>query len=267
MATPFDSPDGTSSQSRQAYQPDATETLSLFVSLACISLMSMLFGRKTSATTWGSLNYARGLVVGLYVCSWLFSLMAAMLVQTNNANQISCDISVFICILLYAFSKILIYLFLTERVHVVTSIGCTRWNSKLYRLNLGLISPYLGILTLAIIYRNAGFDILNFTPSGAIQKAKSRDAAADPVGGAMGPMGGGGRSGDRISMGAVGPTDPRYQPFGGQGTYHGHHGGFPKPAEKNHNPLESHISVTVESYVEEYHQMRYGRTSESPEYR
>ncbi|KAG0331023.1 hypothetical protein BG000_011281 [Podila horticola] len=346
--TPFDA-------SSTLYRPDTEESISLFVSLTCISLMSLLFGRKTAGTTIHTLNYARWLVVGLYISSWLFSLMAAMLVQTNNNNMISCEISVFSCIILYALSKIFIYLFLAERVHVVTSIGVTRWNSNLYKLNLGLVSPYLGILALAIIYRVAvvqdnghckiglkkeaaipliAYDIfisswLTFlfvrsliSSTSLLQgpsKSKlrevarrtmigsatalvlssaniativyyeghqrgllclglctvdvtlnaitihwvtsrgsrsSRNGAGEDRTGGGGVIGGGG--------GAVGPTDPQYQPFGGQGTYHGH--GFPGP-EKHLNPLESHISVTVESYVEEYHQMRYGRSSESPDYR
>jgi hypothetical protein len=32
-------------------------------------------------------------------------------------------------------------------------------------------------------------------------------------------------------------------------------------ADKQVGPLESHISVTVESYVEEYHQLHYGGSS------
>lgn len=339
--TPFDAPS-------KLYQPDASESISLFISLTCISLMSLLFGRKTAGTTIHNLNYARWLVVGLYVTSWLFSFMAAMLVQTNNDNLVSCTISVFSCIILYAFSKILIYLFLAERVHVVTSIGVTRWNSRLYKLNLGLVSPYLGILTLAIIYRVAvldnekhcqiglqkeaaipliAYDIfisswLTFlfvrsliSSTSMLQgpsKSKLREVARRTmIGSAValvlssaniativyyeghqrgllclglctvdvtlnaitihwvtsrGPKSSGRTgSGDRDATGGggVGPADPRYQPFGGQGTYHGH--GFPGP-EKHLNPLESHISVTVESYVEEYHQMRYGRSSESPDY-
>lgn len=347
--TPFDA-------ASTLYLPDTQETISLFISLTCITIMSVLFGRKTAGTTIRTLNYARWLVVGLFITSWLFSLMAAMLVQTNNNNIVSCEISVFSCIILYALSKIFIYLFLAERVHIVTSIGVTRWNSKLYKFNLGLISPYLGILTLAIIYRVAivqdnghckiglkqeaavpliGYDVfisswLTFLFVRALMsstsmlqgpsKSKLREVARRTMigsaialflssaniativyyeghqrgllclglctmdvtlnaitvhwvtsrgsksgrGGGVDGANGGGKGGGG-GGGAVGPVDPRYTPFGGQGTYHGH--GFPGP-EKYHNPLESHISVTVESYVEEYHQMRYGeRSTESPDYR
>lgn len=90
--------------------------------------MSVLFGRKTAGTKLSTVNYARGLVVSLYIISWTFSLIAAMLVQTNNFNVISCTMSVYMCITLYAISKIIIYLFLMEKVYVVTAVGTTRVN-------------------------------------------------------------------------------------------------------------------------------------------
>ncbi|KAF9956671.1 hypothetical protein BGZ65_002518 [Modicella reniformis] len=117
--------------------------------------MSILFGRKTAGTKLSSINYARGLVVALYLCSWLFSIMAAMLVQTNNWNLISCELSMFTCIVLYAESKIIIYLFLIERVHIVTAVGVTRWNSFMFKFNTILLSPYIAIFVLAIVYRVA----------------------------------------------------------------------------------------------------------------
>ncbi|KAF9541326.1 hypothetical protein EC957_003229 [Mortierella hygrophila] len=140
---------------KSLYQPEKVEIASLFISLLCISVMSLLFGRKTAGTRIGSINYARGLVIILYFLSWLFSVVAAMLVQTNNRNQISCTLSILVCIVLYATSKVVIYLFLIERVYVVTALGVTRWNSRMYKFNLALISPYLGIFVLAVYFRVA----------------------------------------------------------------------------------------------------------------
>ncbi|KAG9066374.1 hypothetical protein KI688_001599 [Linnemannia hyalina] len=140
---------------KNIYQPEKVEIASLFISLLCISVMSLLFGRKTAGTRIGSINYARGLVIMLYFLSWLFSVVAAMLVQTNNRNQTSCTLSILVCIVLYASSKVVIYLFLTERVYVVTALGVTRWNSRMYKFNLALISPYLGIFVLAVYFRVA----------------------------------------------------------------------------------------------------------------
>ncbi|KAF9169594.1 hypothetical protein BGX21_001140 [Mortierella sp. AD011] len=147
-----------SSGARTNYGPDTLEIVGLFLSLICISLMSLLFGRKTSATKFTSLNFARGLVVGLYTVSWLFSLIAAILAQTNNFNPVSCTISNFVCILLYAGSKVIIYLFLIERVYVVTAIGVTRQNSPMFKFNIALLSPYIAIVTVAIIYRTSLID-------------------------------------------------------------------------------------------------------------
>ncbi|KAG0207399.1 hypothetical protein BGX28_001338 [Mortierella sp. GBA30] len=115
--------------------------------------MSILFGRKTVGTNLNTMNYARGLVVSLYLNSWMFSLVAAMLVQTNNFNEVSCTVSVYSCITLYVLSKIIIYLFLMEKVYVVTAVGTTRSNFMLYRINLGLLVPYLVIFCLMIYYR------------------------------------------------------------------------------------------------------------------
>ncbi|KAF9433276.1 hypothetical protein BGZ76_009666 [Entomortierella beljakovae] len=147
----FDSNGG----SPKNFQPDVQESVALFISLACISLMSTLFGRKTAATTFASLNYARFLVIALYISSWLFTIVASMLAQTNNNNKVSCTISIFACILLYASSKVLIYLFLIERVHVVSTIGTTRWNSTMFRINIALLSPYGIVFILAVLYRSA----------------------------------------------------------------------------------------------------------------
>ncbi|KAG9066954.1 hypothetical protein KI688_012866 [Linnemannia hyalina] len=133
--------------------PDVDETISLLVSLGCITVMSTLFGRKTAGTKMTNINYARGLVIALYLISWMFSLMATQLVQTNDYNMVSCMISIYTCIALYAGSKIIIYLFLMEKVYVVTAVGLTRSNFWLYKVNLMLLSPYLVIVALMIIFR------------------------------------------------------------------------------------------------------------------
>lgn len=88
--------------------------------------MALLFGRKTAGTKWGTINYARGLVITLYLMSWGFSFMATILVQTNNNNIVSCVMSIYTCVALYAGSKVVIYLFLMEKVYVVTAVGSTR---------------------------------------------------------------------------------------------------------------------------------------------
>ncbi|KAF9357592.1 hypothetical protein BGX26_003436 [Mortierella sp. AD094] len=138
--------------------PDIEEVCSLLISLACITLMSVLFGRKTAGTKLNTINYARGLVVSLYLVSWAFSFIACQLAQTNNFNTISCTMSIYTCIILYAFSKIIIYLFLMEKVYVVTAVGSTRKEFTLYKVNMFLMSPYFVIVALMVVFRVAELD-------------------------------------------------------------------------------------------------------------
>ncbi|KAG0369850.1 hypothetical protein BGZ54_008678 [Gamsiella multidivaricata] len=135
--------------------PEAPRIISLLVSLLAISLMSVLFGRKTSGTHMANINYARGLVISLYVVSWAFTTIAAILTSTNTGNIVSCTFSIFVCLSLYAASKIIIYLFLIEKVYVVSSVTTTRKDTRLYRLNILLLTPYTVILVLMILNRVA----------------------------------------------------------------------------------------------------------------
>ncbi|KAG0295798.1 hypothetical protein BGZ98_001225 [Dissophora globulifera] len=66
--------------------------------------------------------------------------------------------SIYSCIVLYALSKIVIYLFLMEKVYVVTAVGMTRKDFLLYRINMVLMTPYLGVVALMIIFRVAELD-------------------------------------------------------------------------------------------------------------
>ncbi|KAF9203923.1 hypothetical protein BGZ49_005895 [Haplosporangium sp. Z 27] len=128
------------------------------VSLFSISLMSTLFGRKTSGTKMSNINYARGLVISLYIISWAFTTIAAVLTSTNVGNIVSCTISVFVCLSLYACSKIIIYLFLIEKVYIVSCVNTLRKDTLLYRINIFLLTPYTVILVLMILNRVAVID-------------------------------------------------------------------------------------------------------------
>ncbi|KAG9062465.1 hypothetical protein KI688_005380 [Linnemannia hyalina] len=293
--------------------------------------MSVLFGRKTAGTKLSTINYARGLVVWLYIISWTFSLIAAMLVQTNNFNAISCTMSVYMCITLYAISKIIIYLFLMEKVYVVTAVGTTRANFMLYRVNLALLVPYMGIFGLMIVYRvsevsDNGECKIGLLPPASVtliiydifisswltllfirplmsstsllqgpSKGKLRDVARRTLMGSLMALvlstgnvftlvlfkgyergliclasctvdvtlnaitvhwvtsRGGGRSVNNLIERSSG--DRRQQPQS-----------FMTQSEKQVAPLDSHVSVTVESYVEQYHQQTSAGSSSAPSY-
>ncbi|KAF9108147.1 hypothetical protein BGX29_003026 [Mortierella sp. GBA35] len=301
------------------YTPETVEILSLFISLVCITLMSLLFGRKTAGTRLGSINYARGLVITLYLFSWLFSVIAAMLVQTNNFNQVSCTMSILVCIVLYASSKVVIYLFLTERVYVVTAVGVTRWNSRMYKFNLLLITPYAGIFILAMYFRVAdlqsnGHCMIGLKSAASIPlilydtficswltglfvrallsstsmlqgptKSRLRDVARRTFIGSVFALllssanvaslvyfDGNERGLYCLASCTLDVTFNAERGFqggtsgGGGGHRNSWHGGRPhnqqyamQGMDKPVDPVGSHISVSIESYVEDYHRMQY----------
>ncbi|KAF9937480.1 hypothetical protein BGZ65_001455 [Modicella reniformis] len=307
------------------FVPDLEESVSLFTSLACISIMAILFGRKTAGTKLETLNYARGLVVGLYLVSWAFSIVATMLIQSNNFNLLSCRLSIFSCISMYALSKIIIYLFLMEKVYVVSDVGVTRFHSFLYRVNVVLMTPYVGVVILMIVYKVANLEedgkcYIGLLRPGALplilydifmsiwltflflrplvsstsllqgpSKGKLRDVARRTLIGSLVAMFlssaniftlvyFNGRERGLICMTScivdvtlnaitihwvtnrggrlLGSERSKGGRKGGSNSQSGPHYG--DGSDKQIAPLESHISVIVESYVEEFHQLHYG---------
>jgi hypothetical protein len=75
-------------------------------------------------------------------------------------NMISCTLGMLSCDIFYAGSKIVIYAWLIERIHLVTAVKTSRLRTCRYRFHLVLLCPYIVILVLmvciypAIIYSN-----------------------------------------------------------------------------------------------------------------
>mmetsp|Transcript_3166 Transcript_3166/g.4904 ORF Transcript_3166/g.4904 Transcript_3166/m.4904 type:complete len:354 (+) Transcript_3166:99-1160(+) len=93
------------------------------------------------------------------VTSVLYTLTSLIfIVLTQKPKRTACEVSIFLCILLYATSKVQIYLFLLERSHIVNCPKIKRADSTLYKLNILLLLPYVGVLILMIIYRIGEID-------------------------------------------------------------------------------------------------------------
>ncbi|KAI8374459.1 uncharacterized protein BYT42DRAFT_576444 [Radiomyces spectabilis] len=159
--------------------PDSLEVASEFISLACITVLAVALGAKTNGETLKTLNYGRFLVIMLYTLSWAFSATSVVLVSTNNSklfyvkkipgeaithlspffqpildNMTSCTLAMLTCDIFYAGSKIAIYAWLIERVHLVTAVKTTRFKTCQYRFHLVLLLPYVIILALMLTFRN-----------------------------------------------------------------------------------------------------------------
>lgn len=139
----------------QTPQPDGPEIAAKLVSLLSFTLLAVLFGIKTFNVQFRYLSYSRWLVLALYLLSWGFTVTSMVLVTTNNGNYLSCFLSIMVCDVFYAGTKIIIYAWLIEKVYVVSSTRETRWKTLSYRFHAALMLPYIGIFTLMLIFHTA----------------------------------------------------------------------------------------------------------------
>jgi hypothetical protein len=103
------------------YSPDDYEIISEVNSVTCITILSLIFGRKLASID-GSIHYVRGLLLLLYGLSWAFNLIACMLTSTNNGNFLSCVLTNFNCAVIYTSAKVVLYLYFIEKVIMITII-------------------------------------------------------------------------------------------------------------------------------------------------
>lgn len=97
------------------YSPDQWEILAEVNSVTCITLVSLIFGRKLASID-GPIHYCRALLLILYGLSWAFNLISCMLTSTNNGNFISCVMTQFNVALIATAAKIALYLYFIEKV-------------------------------------------------------------------------------------------------------------------------------------------------------
>ncbi|CAO3617525.1 unnamed protein product [Cunninghamella blakesleeana] len=134
------------------YSPDSLEIISEIVSVSCITLLSLFFGRKLAGID-GPVYYNRGLLLLLYGLSWAFDLISCMSISTNNGNYISCMIGLFNCVFLHTITKIVLYLYLTEKMYILSVPKGSRLTNPLYLISLGLVLPYIGIVVLMVLMK------------------------------------------------------------------------------------------------------------------
>ncbi|ORY98522.1 hypothetical protein BCR43DRAFT_470775 [Syncephalastrum racemosum] len=136
------------------YSPDNYEILSEVISVACITAISLVFGRK-AASIERPVYYIRGLLMTLYGATWAFNIIACMATSTNNGNYISCSLSLYNCIFVYTLAKILLYLYFIEKIYVISVPKSARLRTPMYLINLGLLLPYLALIALMVVFRIA----------------------------------------------------------------------------------------------------------------
>ncbi|KAI9318628.1 hypothetical protein BX666DRAFT_1929839 [Dichotomocladium elegans] len=136
-------------------QPDTSELIGAIIGILCTAIVAALFGARTYNVKYRYLTYSRWLVMLLYIFSWGFSFSAMILASTNNGNHLSCLLSELSCDIFYAFTKGIIYLWLIEKVWVVSAVRKARMQTLSYKIHLGLMTPYIMVFVLMLLYHFA----------------------------------------------------------------------------------------------------------------
>ncbi|EUC61767.1 transmembrane protein, putative [Rhizoctonia solani AG-3 Rhs1AP] len=116
--------------------------------------------RVTSVNELKALSWPRVCVVLILVVSWLFVIGAGILIHGVGmaTSYNSCSAGIFLCIWLYASSKVLIYAFLIEKVRVVWDVVAQpRLTSPVYLVCLFVVVPFCGVPILMVVGRIAFF--------------------------------------------------------------------------------------------------------------
>ncbi|KAK3387678.1 hypothetical protein B0H63DRAFT_470687 [Podospora didyma] len=130
------------------------------VILAMISLViisSFLTQRFLAVKVWSRLPFVQWLVFAIYADSFLFVFATAILqfgFGVDHSVSV-CEAAILLCLACYVTTKILIYMFLVEKAHIIRSSSQRpRLHSKLYIFNsFGMIGVYIVVVTLNFIYR------------------------------------------------------------------------------------------------------------------
>ncbi|KAH6688351.1 hypothetical protein F5X68DRAFT_260856 [Plectosphaerella plurivora] len=155
------------SRSLHVAEPLIGVIFSVILVLASITVISgFLTQRILSTKTWRRLPFVVWLVYLIYVDSYLFVFVTAILQFALGVNtSISiCDGAILLCLVCYVTTKaspgpdpthlFLIYLFLVERAHIVRGTPKHRLKSKLYLFNsFGMLGIYVIIAIFNFIYR------------------------------------------------------------------------------------------------------------------
>ncbi|KAI8072764.1 hypothetical protein BC940DRAFT_291568 [Gongronella butleri] len=134
------------------YSPDLYEILSEIVSVSCVSMISLVFGRKMASID-GPVRYVRGLLLTLYAMSWAFVIIACMATSTNNGNMTSCLAGFYNVVFLHTVVKVVLYLYFIEKAYMLSVPKTKRLATPLYLCQLGMLVPFAVMIALMVALR------------------------------------------------------------------------------------------------------------------
>ncbi|KAH8831847.1 hypothetical protein DL96DRAFT_1553072 [Flagelloscypha sp. PMI_526] len=150
------------------FQSTGFQVLSAAIYLLGISVVSHCLSRRVAVEDWSSftaireIKWARKCIILILADSWLFLFSSALLMfgVGLELNPFVCAASIYLCVAFYATSKVLLYLFLVEKVHIVWNphgADSPRMKSKVFILGIITVSMYLVVIGLMVVGRNHYF--------------------------------------------------------------------------------------------------------------
>ncbi|KAI0663639.1 hypothetical protein C8Q70DRAFT_906798 [Cubamyces menziesii] len=143
------------------------EVLSAVIHLFGVSVLAFLLSKKihwrdvSSFQAISRIAWPRLLVILNVIDSWLFLFSTGLLVNGTGMelSETVCFLGILNCIIFYATSKILIYLFLVEKVYVLWSGAARkkRLRSPIYLACLSVVGVYMGVAIFLILGRISYF--------------------------------------------------------------------------------------------------------------
>ncbi|KAJ7876873.1 hypothetical protein B0H14DRAFT_2567984 [Mycena olivaceomarginata] len=113
----------------------------------------------TAQQAWTRLSWPRICILLVFLDSYLFLFSTGILVfgVGLQLNATACSTGIYLCVLFYTSSKILIYSFLTEKVYIVWDTGRKRLHSPVFLLCMATLVLYGAVLIIMVIGRVAKF--------------------------------------------------------------------------------------------------------------
>ncbi|KAF8169480.1 hypothetical protein K438DRAFT_1983306 [Mycena galopus ATCC 62051] len=126
-----------------------------------VSILTLFISRRlpgdglSSREAWVRLTWARICILLVFLASYLFLFSSGMLIfgVGLQVNATACATGIYICILLYTSSKILIYAYLSEKVYIVWDTGRSRLQSLVYLVCLVTVCLYAAVIVVMLIGR------------------------------------------------------------------------------------------------------------------
>ncbi|KII93238.1 hypothetical protein PLICRDRAFT_384197 [Plicaturopsis crispa FD-325 SS-3] len=148
----------------------------LVIATHCLSRRIQTAEFDSWSTFW-KLPWVRLCSLALLLDIWLFLFIGAVLAfgVGMDSNAMSCSLAIYSCLIFYGSSKLLTYLFLLEKIHVVWSppSGMRRRKSPVYIICSVVLAMYSVFIVLGFIGRKSelqdnGPCIIGFTPVASI---------------------------------------------------------------------------------------------------